>query len=92
VPLAAVLAAAGDVAQAARLLGAADATRARTGDVRAPSQEAELEPFITSAQGLVSEEVWRAHYDKGLALDVEQELVRAVLSPDNTRRRRSQAE
>lgn len=77
----AVLADMGDNAGAARLLGAADATRIRYVRPRGSTQEAELEaPFAKARAGLAPED-WQREYHHGADMSVEDALKEAHSSP-----------
>ncbi len=75
--VAAVLAELGHHEAAARLLGAAEATRERVRVPRDPLQQGEMEQPMSVARAALGPDVWNAAYDAGRNLSVEDALTEA---------------
>ncbi len=66
---------------AARLLGAADAMRARLGTPRQPGQEADIaEPFAKARAALPAQD-WDEHYQHGYTMTIEDLLTELHANP-----------
>ena len=74
---ASLLAATGTPAHAARLLGAADATRERIGLPRLPRLESELQEDLATARAALPNDRWDSEYQLGRGLTVEEALTQA---------------
>jgi hypothetical protein len=70
----AVLAELGDLAAAARLLGAADAARERHSTPRHSSQAAAVEQAYAQARAALGDETWHEHYRLGSSIPVDNVL------------------
>jgi predicted ATPase/class 3 adenylate cyclase/Tfp pilus assembly protein PilF len=76
---AAITAALGDPLSAARLEGAAEGTRQRSGTLRTDLEAARMERYLTSARETVTPQAWAAELAAGRAL-TQEEAVRFLLS------------
>ena len=77
----AILADLGDLRQAVRLLGSAEAMRERIGAPREPVQQAEIAEPFGRARSAVTAEEWEQEYRHGCSMLVEDALADAFAAP-----------